>query len=184
MAKIGTRTGLVALSLGIVASLVLLFYGPSQGSGTFQTLTLLVSLGVMFYASHPLGHLLVGQALGVSTDHFFLGRSDFRKLKQAPLSSVGNLMPTIGTKLNRPRLQSLSPRRRGWVFGAGVIVSNSLIVLQMLYAVAAGYATLALAVGGLFVAATLLTEAMFSTEVGDLAKMRRQLRTPSSAPSG
>ena len=74
-------------------------------------LTMLVSMGLVFYLSHPLGHFFVAWAYGVGTDYFFVGRSDFRKLRLKPMSVVGGLMPTIGTKLKKDGLAKLPPRK-------------------------------------------------------------------------
>jgi hypothetical protein len=60
----------------------------------------------------------LARAYGVGT-HFFIGRGDFRKLQSGTVSTAGGLVPTIGTKLKRQDLARLSPRKRGYIFGAG-----------------------------------------------------------------
>jgi hypothetical protein len=168
--------GLASSMLVLVAllSAVLLVFSRASSNEAVQVLTMLVSMGLVFYSSHPLGHFFVAKAYGASTEYFFIGRSDFRKLRMKPMSIIGGLMPTIGTKLKKPGLASLSPRRRGYVFGAGVIVSNALVGIQLVYVLAGGFSLPAVLLGALFFVVMLATEFMFSTKVGDLGKMRNE----------
>jgi len=131
--RVSPRLASSLLVLVAVLSALLLVFSRSSSNPLVQVITMLVSMGLVFYASHPLGHYFVARAYGVGTEYFFLGRSDFRKLRLKPMSSVGALMPTIGTKLKKGELASLPPRKRGRVFGAGVIVSNALIGIQLAY---------------------------------------------------
>ena len=176
--RVSPRLAAPLLILVAVLSALLLVYSRASGNVLVQGITMLVSMGLVFYSSHPLGHYLVAKACGVGTDYFFVGRSDFRKLKMKPMSILGGLTPTIGTKLNKEELASLPPRQRGYVFGAGVIVSNALVVVDFVYVVAAGFSLPAVILGALFLFGTLATELMFSTEVGDLGKMRKEFNKP------
>ena len=182
------NTGLASslLVLVVILSALLLVYSSASSDLVVQVVTVLVSMGLVFYASHPLGHFFAARAFGVSTEYFFVGRSDFRKLRLRPMSLVGGLTPTIGTKLKKDELASLSPRRRGYVFGAGVIVSNALVAIQLVYVFVAGFSLPAVLLGTLFLVATLATELLFSTKVGDLGKMRREFekQVPSGAVAG
>lgn len=162
-----------------VSSAPLLVYSKASGNLVVQVVTTLVSMGLVFYASHPLGHFFTARAYGVSTEYFFVGRSDFRKLKAKPLSFLGGRTPTIGTKLKKDELASLSPRKRGYVFGAGVVVSNALVGVELACVLVAGFSLPAVLLGALFFVVTLATELIFSTEVGDLGKMRREFEKQS-----
>ena len=166
--------GASLLALVGVLSMFLLAYSRATSSIAVQVLTVLVSMGLVFYSSHPLGHFFTARAYGVGTDYFFVGKSDFRNLKAKPMSLVGGLMPTIGTKLKKDELASLPPRRKGYVFGAGVIVSNALVGVQLVYVLVAGFSLPAVLFGVLFFVAVVATEFMFSTKVGDLRKMRNE----------
>jgi hypothetical protein len=170
------------LVLVSVFSALLLVYSRTSSSVVVQVVTMLVSMGLVFYATHPLGHFFVARAYGVGTEYFFVGRSDFRKLQLKPMSIVGGLMPTIGTKLKKDGLASLSFRKRGYVFGAGVIVSNALVAVQLLYVLVAGFSLPAVLLGLLFFVVMLSTEFLFSTKVGDLGKMRNEFKK--QLPSG
>jgi len=182
------NTGLASSLLVLVAVLSALLLGYSRASSNLvvQVITMLLSMALVFYASHPLGHFFAARAYGVSTEYFFVGRSDFRKLKLKPMSLVGGLTPTIGTKLKKDELASLSPRNRGYVFGAGVIVSNALVGIQLVYVLVAGFSLPAVVLGALFFVATLATELVFSTKVGDLGKMRGEFekQVPRDAVAG
>ena len=172
------------LVLVLVASALLVVYARASNNLALQAITVLVSMGLVFYASHPLGHLIIAKALGVGTDYFFIGTSDFRKLKMKPMSFVGGLMPTIGTRLNREGLARLRPHERGYVFGAGVIVSNALVGLELAYVLVAGFGILAALLGTLFFVVIVATELMFSTKVGDLGKMAKEFKKPRLPPGG
>jgi hypothetical protein len=158
----------------VLVSALLLLYAGASSNVAIQVLATLVSMALIFYATHPLGHFVMAMAYGVRTDYFFVGRSDFRKLKLKPISLIGGLMPTIGTKLNKDQLASLSPRKRGYVFGAGVIYSNAAVGVELLHVLVAGFSLPAVLLGTLFFIVTLATELMFSTKVGDLGKMRNE----------
>jgi hypothetical protein len=172
------------LMLVAVLSAFLLVYSRASSNVLAQVVTMLTSMGLVFYASHPLGHYFVARAYGVSTEYFFVGRSDFRKLGLKPVNILGGLTPTIGTKLKKGELASLSPRKRGYVFGAGVVVSNALVGIQLAYILTAGFTLPAVLLGTLFFLGTVATELMFSTKVGDLGKMRREFEknTSTAAP--
>jgi len=184
--RVNTELASSLLVLVAVLSALLLSYSRASSNLVVQVITMLVSMGLVFYASHPLGHFFAARACGVSTEYFFVGRSDFRKLKLKPMSIVGGLTPTIGTKLKKDELASLSPRKRGYVFGAGVIVSNALVGIQLVYVLVAGFSLPAVVLGALFFVATLATELVFSTKVGDLGKMRREFekQVPRDAVAG
>jgi hypothetical protein len=182
------RPGLASslLMLVVLLSSALLVYSRTSGNLEVQVLTMLVSMVLVFYAGHPLGHFLTAKAYGVGTEYFFVGKSDFRKLALKPMSLVGSIMPTIGTKLKKDELASLPARRRGYVLGAGVIVSNALVASQLAYVLVAGFGLPAVLVGMIFLIVMLSTELLFSTKVGDLAKMRNEFKrqSPSDATAG
>jgi hypothetical protein len=133
-------------------------------------------MAVVFFASHPLGHFFLARADGVGAEYFFVGRSDFRRLSLRPMSLVGGLVPTIGTKLRKDQLAKLPPRKRGNIFGAGVIVSNGLVGIELVYVLVARFNLPAELFRVLFFLATLATELLFSTRVGDLAKMANEFK--------
>jgi hypothetical protein len=174
------------LLLCVAASALVLAYARSSSNAVFQVLAMLASMVVVFFASHPLGHFFLARAYGVGTEYFFVGRSDFRKLPSKAIKLAGGLMPTIGTKLKKDELAQLPPRRRGYIFGAGVIVSNSLVGIELIYVLAAGFSLPAALLGTLFFVVMLATEALFSTKVGDLGKMTAEFRkqTPDSGGTG
>jgi hypothetical protein len=173
-----------SLVLLVVISALLLVYSRTSSILLVQVLTMLVSMGLVFYLSHPLGHFFVARAYGVGTDYFFVGRSDFRKLRLKPMSVVGGLMPTIGTKLKKDELARLPPRKRGYIFGAGVIVSNTLVGIELVFVLVAGFGLPAVLLGALFFMVMLATEFMFSTKVGDLGKMANEFKKQVPGPGG
>jgi len=180
--RMSPRLAAPLLLLVALLSAILLVYSRGSSNALVQVITMLVSMGLVFYSGHPFGHYVVAKAYGVGTDHFFVGRSDFRKLKTKPMSIIGGLIPTIGTKLNKDQLASLPPRKRGYVFGAGVIFSNTLVGIEFVYVLVARFSLPAVILGAVFFVGTLATEFMFSTQVGDLGKMRREFNTPPSRP--
>lgn len=170
--RINSKVGLTTLLCGSVISVLILAYTSTITSPLLQTVALLVSMGLLFYSSHPLGHYFVARMFGVPVDYFFLGKSDFRKLKMKPMRTIGNSLPTIGTKLNKSKLESLAPREKGYVFGAGVILSSILMGIQFAYVLVAGFGFLAVLLSAILFVGTLVMELIFSTKVGDLTKMK------------
>ncbi len=174
--KFSPGSGASLLAVGVVVSLLLLGYARAVNSSVTQLLAVLVSMGLMFYSSHPLGPYITARAYGVSTEYFFLGRSDFRKLGLRPMSALGAVLPTVGTKLRKSELAPLPPRKRGYIFGSGVIFSIAFMAVQLVYVFVSGFNLLSSIFALLLFLATLATEVLFSTEVGDLAKMTREFR--------
>jgi len=178
------RTGVASplLLVCVVASALGLAYAQSSSNIVVQSLVMLISMVVVFFASHPLGHLFLARGYGVSTEYFFVGRSDFRKLSLKMASVVGSLVPTIGTKLRKDELAKLPPRKRGYIFGAGVFVSNALVGIELVYVLAAGFSSPAALFGAAFFVAVLATEVLFSTKVGDLGKMKAEFKKEIPGP--
>ncbi len=174
--RISTWTASPLLLLCVALSILGLVYARLSSNPVIQALTVLISMAVVFFASHPLGHLLSARAFGVGTEYFFVGRSDFRKLPLKAVSLVGGLLPTVGTKLKKDELARLPARRRAYVFGAGVILSNALVGIELLYVLVAGFSLPTALLGAVFFVAMLATELLFSTKVGDLGKMRNEFK--------
>ncbi len=168
--------GLLLLAVGTIISVVLVTAGLLASNYLLQTILLLASMGLLFYSSHPLAHYIVAKIYKVNVKYFFLSKSDFRKLR-GNLGSLGNFLLTIGVKLDSAQLSNLSKVRRGFVFGAGAIVSNVLLAVEVIFAWLAGFNTIAMILATLFLLVNLGTELIFSTRVGDLAKMKKELRS-------
>jgi hypothetical protein len=178
------RTGIASplLLTCVFASALGLAYARSSGNIVIQSLVTLVSMVVVFFASHPLGHLFLARAYGVGTEYFFVGRSDFRKLNLKLASVVGGLVPTIGTKLRKDELAKLQPRKRGYIFGAGVIVSNAFVGIELVCVLVAGFSLPAVLLGALLFISMFATEVLFSTKVGDLGKMAAEFKKEVPGP--
>lgn len=85
------------------------------------------------------------------------------------------MMPTVGTKFDPEQAAGIAKTRRAFMFGSGAIVSSVAMSVPLIVAVILGFNIVPLVVGTLFFIVTLATEIMFSTKIGDLAKMRREL---------
>jgi hypothetical protein len=109
--RIRTGYGVGASLAGCGLSVLILLYSSTLSSSLLQALAFLVSMSLVFYSSHPLGHYLLAKSSGVTVDYFFLGRSDFRRLQMRPMKALGDV-PTLGTKLNPQQLSSLTSRRK------------------------------------------------------------------------
>jgi hypothetical protein len=174
MRSFGTAAGVLALVLGVAVSVLLLYMALYTDNFVLQIVLLLASMGLLFFSTHPLAHYVVARLYGIQVMYFFLGKSDFRKLG-GKLGMFGNLIPTIGTKIDVNRVQGISKRRRSLVYGAGAIVSNVAILLPLLTAWFFGLNPIALVLGTLFFLGSLGSEVLFSSKVGDLSKMKREL---------
>lgn len=174
--RIGPWVASPLLLLCVAVSALGIVYARSSSNVVIQVLTVFIAMATVFFASHPLGHLFTARAYGVGTEYFFVGRSDFRKLPFKAARLAGGLMPTIGTKLKKEGLARLPPRKRGYIFGAGVIVSSALVGLELLYVLVAGFSPPTVLFGTLFFVVMLATEFLFSTRVGDLGKMANEFK--------
>jgi hypothetical protein len=174
--KIETLKGVSLLISGVILSVVIFVFSMFfRSEPVVQTILILLSMGLLFYSSHPLAHYLVARLFKTKVEYFFVGRSDFRRLK--PLKKIGGAMPTIGTKLESSSyLKALSPLKKGVIFGSGAIVSTILIAIEYVYAfVSERFSFFALVLSGLLIVGTVASELLLGTKVGDLAKMRKKM---------
>ena len=165
------------LLLGVLTGFVVLYAGSITDILLFKTVLLLISMVLVFFSLHPLAHYATGLAFHVRTRYFFLSRSDFRKLGGS-LGRLGNAIPTIGVKFDSERLKTTSRSRRAFLFGVGAIASNVGMLVILLISVALDFGLVSSTIGTLFFLASLGTELLFSTKVGDLNKMRRARSLP------
>jgi hypothetical protein len=172
--KIETRKGLALLSLGVVVSIIILGLASITPSALLQAIAVLASMVILFFSTHALGHYIAAEVMSVRVKYFFLGRSDFRRLSNPQLSKVGELVPTIGTKLDPAALRSLSRARRALIFGFGAILSLVLLAVELAYvALSLRFALPAIVLGEILLLAILATEFLFGTKAGDFAKMKK-----------
>lgn len=162
------------LIVGIITGFAILYVASVSASAGVQTILLLISMALIFFTSHPLAHYLAGLIYGVDTKYFFISTSEFRKLGGF-LGSLGKTIPTIGVKFQTSQVASIGKLRRSFLFGSGVIVSNVIMGVLVSLAFVLGFSLVASALGMLFLLASLATEFLFSTKVGDLYKMKREL---------
>ncbi len=167
-------TGVLAPLLIVLSavSFAILFIGHGS-SALSETLSLLISMGLLFFSSHALAHFVIARIYRVKVSYFFIGRSDFRKLTGL-VGRIGGLVPTIGTKFDSSQLSALTRGKRAILFGSGAIASTVLIGFMLLIAFFFDFASIALIFGFLFVVSTIFTEISFGTKVGDFGKMRRE----------
>jgi len=128
--RIGPVTG-TAVFLAACALAVPLLIAAQTLALPAQAPALLVCTAVLFYAAHPLGHAIFARRYGVPVDHFYLGRTDFRRILP-----VARRLPTVGTRLGIAQLAELSPERRGLIFGGGVITVCVVLALELGYVLA------------------------------------------------
>lgn len=174
MRKIGTSLGVLFLVFGVVVSALLAYATILVHNFAFQTVLLLVSMALLFFSAHPLSHYVAARMYRVRVKYFFLGRSDFRRLG-GTLGRAGKLLPTIGTKIDSDQIRKRSKNERAFVFGAGAIVSSAVILIPLIFAFTRHVHFVALVLGTLFFLGNIVIEAQFSTKVGDLAKMKKEL---------
>lgn len=130
-------------------------------------------MGLVFFATHPLAHYIVAKMSSVGVTNFFIARSDFRKLPMKTAKLFGSMVPTIGTKLDHGALLKLNSEQRARIYGAGAIASTILVLIPLSAAIVSHESILAIIFGALFFLVNLASELMFSTKVGDLAKMKQ-----------
>jgi hypothetical protein len=174
MRLLSPGSAVLLLSAGIILSIVLFLATSFTRNSFYQDILLLISMGAIFYSSHPLAHYVIAVFSRVGVRYFFVSRSDFRRLG-GPLGALGKSLVTIGVKLEPAQVRQLSRSRRAFLFGSGAIVSNVLLAFELLSGLLTGLSSIALALGTLLFLASVATELFFSTKVGDLRKMQREL---------
>ncbi len=142
-----------------------------------QAVAFIISVAIIWYAAHPLGHYIVARFCKVRTLFFYIGRSELRNSTSLSIvKKLASLLITLGTKLNQEDLKIVSKNKRAWIYGSGALVGIVVIALIESYALLdLRYNLITLLLGGLFFLFTLLTEIGLSTKSGDLSKMRKEI---------
>ena len=152
---VGTVLTIAATAAGLL--LVGLSYStPDPLNGVL----LLAGMGVLLFATHGLGHLLVGRLAGIRFTHWFIG-------------SVGRPQP--GVKTDYATYLAASPKQRAWMHASGAIVSKIIPFALIPTALIAGvpsWATILLVVVGVV---SVVTDAVWSTKFSDWKKFRREM---------
>lgn len=140
---------------GAVATLALTARDPWNG------VLLLAGTAGLLVTTHGLAHLAVGAAGGMRFTHWFIG-------------SVGRPQP--GVKLDYASYLRADPLWRAWMHASGAIVSKLVPFAMAGVGTAIGaplWATLTLIAVG---AVSIVTDALWSVQVSDWKKFRRELR--------
>ena len=148
VAAAGTAAGLLLVSLT--------YSTPDPLNGVL----LLAGMGVLLFATHGLGHLLVGRLAGIRFTHWFIG-------------SVGRPQP--GVKTDYATYLATGAKQRAWMHASGAIVSKIIPFLLIPTALIAGvprWSTVLLIVVGVV---SIITDALWSTHFSDWKKFRREM---------
>ncbi len=172
--RIKTTYGALALLVAVVVSLGLIWIS-SFLSTLPQLITFMVGMILLWYVAHPLAHLIVASANGISVRYFYLGRTELSKAFEVA-KPVSKYVLTIGTKLDTEKFHAHPRSTRALVMGSGVITSTTVSALVLIYAFVGGLGVYTVILGGLFFIITLATEILYSTKSGDLKKMKDQMQ--------
>ena len=172
---IPTQSGLSLLLIAEAFGIALLFFSSETAQWITQAIFFIVSMVIIWYASHPLSHYFFARSCGVGVLFFYLGRSEMSHGGITIAKKLSPLLLTIGTKLDQSKLKLVSPNRRAWIYGSGALTGVFVIALIESFAILyTRYSLVALVLGGLFFIFTLVSEFFLSTKSGDLAKMKSQ----------
>lgn len=152
---IGTMLATVATVVGL--GLVSAAYWVD---GWWAILSFFAGVGVLLGATHGLGHLVVGRAMGIGFTAWFVG-----ELKQ----------PQPGVKVDYATYLRTPPSGRAWMHASGAIVTKLIPFAMIGAAVAAGlpnWTIWALVALGL---AMVLTDILWSTKASDWSKFKREM---------
>ncbi|MCY4369528.1 MAG: hypothetical protein OXF41_08930 [bacterium] len=151
----GTAMAVFGCAVGLV--LVGLSYNTVD---PLNGVLLLAGMGALLFATHGLGHLLVGRLAGIRFTHWFIG-------------SVGRPQP--GVKTDYASYLAASPKQRAWMHASGAIVSKiipfALIPAALIAGVPRWSIVLLIVVG----AVSIITDAIWSTHFSDWKKFRREM---------
>ncbi len=165
---ISLAQGVTLSTAGLFVGLVALLAAPLSSSLILKTIVLLIAWFCFWFFSHDLAHHLVGRAVGIKFEYYFIGRSAIRKLKLPVASKVIEKIPVLGLKIDRSSLERVSPTRRRWMLRSGAMSSMILpwTVLPTSYTIGPVW------IGLLFTLLTLgndLFTLYFSPKVGDFS---------------
>jgi hypothetical protein len=119
-----------------------------------------LGLGVLLVTTHGLGHLVVGQFLGIGFTSWFV--ASWKR-------------PQPGVKVDYVTYLRAPARHRAWMHAAGAIVTKLVPVALIGAAVAAGLPAWAVWALVALAAAMILTDVLWSTKSSDWMKFRREL---------
>ena len=169
--RISLAQGVVLCVSGLLFGIAALLVAPLVSTLVVRIVLLLVAWFSFWFFSHDLAHHLVGRALGIEFEYYFIGRSAIRRLKLPVVAEAMRRIPILGLKVNRSSMDKASPSERRWMLRSGAVSSMILpwIILPTSYAIGP------LWVGMLFTVLTIgndLFTLYFSPKVGDFAAAR------------
>jgi hypothetical protein len=144
----GTALGLILVGLAYAAD------------GLWAGIWLLAGTGVLLVTTHGLGHLVVGQLLGIRFTAWFIGTIS---------------MPQPGVKTDYSTYLRASAASRAWMHASGAIMTKLVPFLMIGAGLAAGapaWSIWVLLVGGVV---TIVTDIAWSTSASDWKKFRREM---------
>ena len=151
--------GTLAALVGTVAGLVLVGLAYSTPD-PLNGLLLLAGTGVLLVTTHGLAHLVVGRLAGIRFTHWFIG-------------TVARPQP--GVKTDYATYLTTTAKRRAWMHASGALMTKVLPFALIPAALIAGvpaWATILLVVMGVV---SIITDILWSTQVGDWKKFRREM---------
>lgn len=175
--KVSPKRGALILIIIEILGFFLLYLSSQVTQFILQGIMFLVSMIVIWYASHPLAHAMFAKIFGVPILFFYVGRSEMGRMGNSTTiaKKVSPFLITIGTKLDRSKLSIMSRNRRAWTLGAGALVGIVILAIIESFAIASfRFGLFSLIFGGLFFTLTIGTELLLSTKSGDLFKMKEQ----------
>lgn len=155
---------------GVLVGLALLVLAPRIKLFPINALFIFAAWFCLWFFSHDLAHHIVGRIFGVTFRYYFLGRSAIIRLGLRVVSNAMRLVPVLGLKMDKPSLNSISPKRVRVMYASGAVSSMFLPWL----AIPAGYAV-SFPLGILITVLTLANDGFtiyFSVRVGDLHHAR------------
>lgn len=153
--EVGTTIAVAGTVVGLV--LVGLCYNAAD---PLNGVLLLAGMGVLLFATHGLGHLVVGRLAGIRFNHWFIG-------------SMGRPQP--GVKTDYATYLAAGAKQRAWMHASGAIVSKIIPFLLIPTALIAGvprWSTILLVLVGVV---SIITDAIWSTHFSDWKKFRREM---------
>ena len=155
---VAVGTTLASIATGAGLGLIAWAY---RLDGAAQGVALLTGTGVVMTATHGLGHLAMGTAVGIRFTHWFV---------------PGLRRPQPGVKIDYDSYLRAPARRRAWMHAAGALVTKAIPFVSL----GAGWAMTApvwtkVTLAGLGVV-QIVTDILWSTRASDWKKFQREMR--------
>ncbi len=140
-----------------------------------KILILFLSWFCFWYFPHCLAHYLVGRMLGIKFLYYFVGRSSLIKMNLPIITSVLQIFPVLGIKVEKDSMFKVSRKKSAAMYASGVIASMLFPLIPFVYSLKHMDHLITVLVG-IMTFGNIVFTIYFSSKMGDFSKALKVLR--------